>query len=314
MASSTMVCAGIDIGKARLDVALVPTNEALCLANGAEGHRELVAWLQRQGVARVGLEASGGYERDVLEALIDAGFEAVLLQPGQVRAYARYRLQHAKNDRIDAALIARVTAELETVRGPRDPRLTPLAEHLRLIEQIEADLACMKTRAEAYREPRLRRWIAQETSRLEKRLKLELALLQKALCRHQDLQRRLMLVESVEGIGRRTALTLVILMPELGSLDRAKIASLAGLAPFDRDSGKHSGLRRIHGGRHRVRKALFAAALAASFRWNKGLVALYKRLRGRGKPHKQALVACARKLLIFANTVLARDAEWVPAR
>lgn len=314
MAPSTTICAGIDIGKARLDVALVPTGEVLCVANDAGGHAELIGWLRQHKVVRAGLEASGGYERDVLEALAGAGFEAVLLQPRQVRAYARYRLQHAKNDRIDAALIARCTAELEMVRGPRDPRLPALAEHLRLIEQIENDLACMKTRAEAYRETRLRRWIAQETARLEKRLKLELALLAKEVSRHEDLQRRLLLTESIEGIGRRTALTLVILMPELGQLDRAKIASLAGLAPFDRDSGKYRGLRRIHGGRHRVRKALFAAALAASFRWNPSLVALYKRLRERGKPHKQALVACARKLLTFANAVLARNAEWVPAR
>jgi transposase len=264
-------------------------------------------------VTRVGLEASGGYEREVYDLLCERGFEVALLQPRQVRAFAVYRLRRAKNDRLDAALIAHCTAELDHVRQARDTRLTAMAEHLRLVEQIEADLACMKTRQEAYREARLKRWITQEIARLERRLKLELVLLAKNLARHEDLARRLDLVESVEGIGRRTALSLVILMPELGKLDRAQIASLAGLAPFDRDSGKHSGVRRIAGGRHRVRRALFAAALAASFRWNPSLVALYKRLREKGKPHKQALVACARKLLIFANTVAARETPWQKA-
>lgn len=313
MVHSTTKTAGIDIGKAQLDLALHPSGVSLRCANTPAGRRQAASWLAEQGVTRVGLEASGGYEREVYDLLCERGFEVALLQPRQVRAFAVYRLRRAKNDRLDAALIAHCTAELDHVRQARDTRLTAMAEHLRLVEQIEADLACMKTRQEAYREARLKRWITQEIARLERRLKLELVLLAKNLARHEDLARRLDLVESVEGIGRRTALSLVILMPELGKLDRAQIASLAGLAPFDRDSGKHSGVRRIAGGRHRVRRALFAAALAASFRWNPSLVALYKRLREKGKPHKQALVACARKLLIFANTVAARETPWQKA-
>lgn len=107
---------------------------------------------------------------------------------------------------------------------------------------------------------------------------------------------------------------MLILLPELGLADREQIASLAGLAPFDHDSGSFNGVRRIHGGRPRVRRAPYAAALPASFQWNLACKAMYQRLRERGKTHKQALVACARKLLIFANTILARGSEWVPAR
>jgi len=309
-----MICAGIDIGKASLDVALVPTGEAVHLANSLQGRRELTGWLRRRQVERVGLEASGGYERAVCEALRKAGIEVALLQPRQVRAFATYKLKRAKNDRIDALLIAEVTASLETVRSAPDPRLEAFAEHLRLIEQIEADLARMKTRREAYREKRLVRVIATEIARLERRLKAELALLSAAVAKHADLTRRLELIESIEGVGHRTGLTLLLLMPELGKADRGEIASLAGLAPYDRDSGSFAGIRRIKGGRPRVRRALYAAALPASFQWNQALKATYRRLRDRGKTHKQALVACARKLLIFVNTVLTRGSEWAPAR
>ena len=310
MAHDTMIAAGIDVGKARLDAQVHGCATRFGAANSKSGYGELIAWLTGQGVTRIGLEASGGYERSAAEALRKAGFEVVLLQPRQVRAFAVYRLKRAKNDAIDAGLIARVTAELDSVRAPRDLRLAALDEHLRLIEQIEADLARMKTRREAYLTPRLKRWIEREAARLQRRLAAELALLTKAILAHQDLAQRLQLIESVEGVGRRTAITLAILMPELGDISREAAASLAGLAPFDDDSGKHKGKRKIAGGRSRVRRALYAAALPASFRWNQSLVDLYRRLREKGRPHKQALVACARKLLIFVNTVLARGSEW----
>jgi transposase len=310
MGQSSIVVAGIDISKAHLDVALDGRSEELRVSNTAEGCRQLADWLAGHGVRRVGMEASGGYERLASEKLREAGFEVVLLQPRQVRAFAVYRLKRAKNDRIDARLIARCAAELDVVRPPRDPRLVEMDEHLRLIEQIEADLARMKTRSEAYRSARFRRCIALEIARLERRLKAELALLLKTVADHDDLMRRLKLIVSVEGVAQRTALTLLILMPELGRLSREEAASLAGLAPFDDESGKQRGQRHIAGGRFRVRRAIYAAAFAASFRWNPRLVDLYQRLRAKERTHKQALVACARKLLIFVNTVLARGSEW----
>jgi transposase len=128
---------------------------------------------------------------------------------------------------------------------------------------------------------------------------------------HPDLAQRLELLTSIPGIGEPTALALLIRMPELGQLTREQAAALAGLAPFDRDSGAHNGRRSIAGGRTRLRKSLYAAALPAAFRWNPHLVALYQRLTAAGKPHKLALVACARKLVIFANTVLTRGTPWI---
>lgn len=314
MTQYSMTVAGIDIGKTWLDIACHPSGTALRVKNTPADHCRLADWLKEQGVGRIGLEASGGYERGVAAALRAAGFELAVPQPRQVRAFALFRLKLAKNDQLDAALIAHCTAELDDVRPAPDPRLEPLAEHLRLIEQLEGDLARARTRAEAYHIPRLKRALVREADRLTRRVKAELLLLGKAIATQTDLAHRLALIESVQGIGRRTALSLLVLMPELGRLTRGEAASLAGLAPFDRDSGKYHGQRRIQGGRHRVRRALYAAALPASFRWNPALVDAYKRLRQNGKNHKQALTACARKLLIFANTVVARDAEWITAR
>ena len=136
MAHDSMVVAGIDTGKSWLDIACHPSGEALRVENDAAGHARAAAWLTTRRVTRVGLEASGGYERAVVAALRAAQFEVAVLQPRQVRAFALFRLKLAKNDRLDAALIARCTAELDGVRAAPDPRLEPLAEHLRLIEQL----------------------------------------------------------------------------------------------------------------------------------------------------------------------------------
>lgn len=309
MEQHNTVVAGIDTGKATLDIALHPAGATLQVSNDAAGHRRLAAWLRRHGVERVGIEASGGYERSVTERLRQAGFVMLLMQPRQVRCYAGYRLQRAKNDRIDAGLIAQCAAGME-VRAAPDPRLAALGEQLRLIEQIEEDRVRALTRLEAYRQPRLQRTLQREIDRLERRLKAEMALLLKQLAAHDDLMRKLALIESIQGIGRRTALALLLLMPELGALSREQAAALAGLAPFDCESGAYKGQRRIAGGRARVRRALFAAALPASFRWNPALQRLYANLIAKGKPHKKALIACARKLLIYANKVLARGTPW----
>jgi transposase len=137
--------------------------------------------------------------------------------------------------------------------------------------------------------------------------------LRAALRQEPDLAQRLVLVESIPGIGPRTATTLVLRMPELGQVTREQAAALAGLAPFDDDTGQHSGERHIAGGRAPVRKALFAASLAAAFHWNPTLIAFYRRLRDKGKAHTEVLIACARKLLVYANTVLTRGTPWVAA-
>jgi transposase len=311
MTQINTITAGIDTSKAKLDIAVHDRGECWQVANEPQGWRRLAVDLLKAGVARVGIEATGGYERGVVAHLRAVGFTVLVLQPIQVRAFARVHLRRAKNDALDAALIAACTATIEAPRIEPDARLADLAGHLTFVEQIEEDIARCKTRLEHVDDPRLRRLVIADIARLKARRAAELLRIEKELRKHRDLAHRLDLVLSVPGIGERTALAIIIRMPELGRVSREEAAALAGLAPFNDDSGTHNGPRHIAGGRGRLRRSLFAAALPAAFRWNKALVALYSRLMARGKAHNAALVACARKLLTYANTVVERGTPWV---
>jgi transposase len=310
MSKRSMICAGIDTGKRKLDVALDGRTERLRVDNTSDAHGSLSAWLRQRRVVRVGIEASGGYEQPVVAQLRRDGFVVVVFQPVQVRAYARFHLQRAKNDTIDAALIAVCTAATKTIHSPPDPRLAGFAEHLTLIEQLTEQRTCCKNRREPCRDARIRQFWDLEIARLKELLRCELALLQAAIRQHPDLAERLDLIASVAGVGVRTAIAILVRMPEIGQLSREQAAALAGLAPYDDDSAEHHGARHIEGGRERLRGSLFSAALAAAFHWNPQLIAFYKRLIAAGKPHKVALIACARKLLVYVNTVVARGTAW----
>jgi transposase len=192
-----------------------------------------------------------------------------------------------------------------------DSRYAPLADVLVFIEQIEEDLKRIKTRLEHVRIAEHRRFMLDDTKRLKLRRSKMLAKLETAVRSYDDIAERLDLVLSIDGLALRTALAIIVLMPELGKLSREQAAALAGVAPFDDTSGKRDGERHIWGGRARLRSSVYAAALPASFRWNSQLVALYRRLIAAGKHHKVALIACTRKLIIFANTVLARGTPWI---
>jgi transposase len=310
MAKTTITTAGIDTAKNKLDIAIHKQSLRWQVKNDLAGWQALAEALTKAGVDRVGIEATGAYERGVVAHLRRAGFTVLVLQPIQVKAYARFRLRRAKNDTIDAALIAACAAELDKPLVEPDDRLTQLSDILTFIEQTEEDIARSKVRLEHISDERLRRTVCEDIARLKARRAAELDNIAAALRSHDDLGLRLDLVLSVEGIGERTAIALVVRMPELGKVSREEIAALAGVAPFDNQSGKHKGKRQIAGGRDRIRRSLYAAALPAAFRWNPALNQLYKRLIARGKPHKLALIACARKLLIFANTVVKRALPW----
>jgi len=300
---------GVDVGKTFLDAA-IDGGTGLRRPNTPEGRAAIVAFFREHGVTRIGLEASGGYEIEIRSDLRGAGFDAILLQPAQVRAFAKVILQRAKTDRLDAALIARCVACLKSPERQEDQRLAPLAERLTYLEQIEEDVARLRTRRDRFRDPDVLARLNAEIKRLVAERKIALNELLALLRLHEDLAHRFDLIESIEGIGSRTALSLVIRMPELGSITREAAASLAGMAPVTRQSGRWIGQAHVEGGRKRVGRALFAAAQAACLRWNKSLVALYQRLRKAGKHHNVAIVACARKLIVYANTVLARGKPW----
>jgi transposase len=312
MSKHITTCAGIDTGKRKLDVAIEGSPDHLQVDNNPDGHKTLTAWLRRYRVKRIGIEASGGYEQEVVRHLRGESFIVIVFQPAQVRAYARFRLQRAKNDRIDAALIATCTATTNKIHAPPDPRLAPFAGQLTLIEQITETIARCKTFRETARDRHIRQFWSDEIARLKVRLRAELQALVAAIRQHPDLAHRLDLINSVEGVGMRTAVCILVRMPEIGRITRGEAAALAGLAPYDDDSCDQIGARHIEGGRERLRASLYCAALPASFRWNSQLKAIYRRLIAAGKSHKVALIACARKLLVYVNTVVERGTPWVP--
>lgn len=309
--AQSITTAGIDIAKEKLDLAITGLDRAWTFDNTEVGWKMLAAVLVENPVDRVGVEASGGYEQGVVRYLRRRCVKVLVLQPAQVKAFARVLLRRAKNDQLDAATIAACTAVVEPGAIEPDDRLAKLASNLTFVEQVEDDIVRIKNRLEHTHDKRLRQILLDDIVRLKARKKCEIKAIVGELRQHQDLDRRLELAMSVPGIGLRTAVTLIVRMPELGFITREQAAALAGLAPFDDDSGKRNGKRHIAGGREQVRSALYAAALPAAFRWNPQLVALYQRLTGVAKKdHKPALIACARKLLIFVNTVLTRQQPW----
>lgn len=301
---------GIDVGKRGLDAAVHGRSEQFQAANDAAGWEALAAWLKERDVVRVGLEATAGYERGVRASLEAAGLEVVVHQPLEVRLFARLKRLRAKTDRIDAALIAAATAQVDTVRAAQDPRLAELAERMTAYEQISGLIAQLKSSMEHVTLPDLAASLDEQIESLKglkTRLAREIFTRIKAF---EDLTARWRLLQSLPGVGPIVAASLVIRMPELGALKRGQPASLLGVAPFDRQSGQWRGQSFIGGGRSRPRCMLYLAALAAK-RWDPGFKAFADRLLAAGKPTKLAIVAVMRKLIEAANLVLARQQPWL---
>jgi transposase len=309
MTDTSMICAGIDVSKNRLDAALHPGGAHLSVAYDEAGLRRLDAFLAEHGVSRVGFEASGGYEWALLAHLRGGPFAAARLQPAQVRHFAKSRLRHAKNDRLDAARIAAFTASLDELPPLPEARFDVLNAELTYLEQLDDQIMALRTMAETTRLARLKHLHEQDIARLERRRTARMALMARTLQQDEALARRLCLLVSIKGVGLRTALALTIRLPELGRASREQIACLVGVAPFDDDSGVRHGRRHVRGGRARLRKSLFMAAFSAS-RWNADLKACYDGLRARGKHHLVATIAIARKLVILANAIVARGTPW----
>lgn len=301
---------GIDVGKHRLDVAVHGLEDEQQTANEVAGFSELIAWLRAREVGRVGLEATGGYERGVRAALEQAGFEVVVHQPIEVRRFAQLKRWRAKNDRLDARLIAAATAQVEAVRAAQDPRLTELAERLTAYEQITDQAAELKTFLESVTLADVEKSFRAQIAALERLKAKLLAVILRRLKAEADLLDRFRLLLSLPGVGPVVAATLVIRMPELGSMRRGQAASLIGVAPFDRDSGQWRGVRFICGGRARPRRMLFLAAWQAK-RCSPTLKAFADQLLARGKPAKLVIVAVMRKLIEAANLVLQRGQPWL---
>ncbi len=308
---STTDVAGLDIAKLKLDLAFARSDGHRLFENKPEGFGELISCLREHGVNRVGMEASGDYERDVREALEKAGFEVVVHQPQDVRAYARYRRIKVKSDKMDARVIAQATENWEGIVARRDPYLVELAEMVTYYEHISDLLAKSKTVAEHHRLAIVKKKSSalRATMRAEKQSILKLIL--KKIRARTDLLERFDLLKTMPGIGPVIAAILVVRMPELGTLEHGKAAALLGVAPFDHDSGTMKGKRFISGGRARPRTFTYLAALAAK-RTKSPFKDFAERLKKAGKPAKVVVVAVMRKLIEAANLVLKRKTEWVP--
>lgn len=300
--------AGIDVSKAWLDVAIWPTREATRVSRDAAGIAALIAWLTGHAVIRVGLEASGSYDREVTDGLQAAGFEVAQLNPLRVRRFAEAKGRLAKNDTADARTIAQFTAMMvEDVPPQRRRDLDALAEVLTYRRQLQGWSTDCTNQLEHLRDPAWRKKIQQKKAGFERELKQVDRKLADLIAKHDGWSALARRLRTVPGIGPVVSATLIALLPELGVLSRRAIASLVGLAPFDRDSGSHQGERHIWGGRQHVRDALYMAALSARTH-NPIIAAFAERLKG--KEPKVILTACMRKLLVILNAMLRDGTDW----
>lgn len=302
--------AGIDVGKRWLDAAIEGVSTQLRIGNDVQEIATLRDWLHEHKVTRVGLEASGPYDRLVRRELEAAGFEVVVHQPLEVRLFARLKRQRAKSDRLDARLIAAATAGIDRQAMVHDPRLVELAERLTVYERIAETIAELKNLLESVTLADLRHSVLEQIEQL-KRCKAELA--EHVLAQiqaHADLRDRLGLLLSLPGFGSIVAASMLVRMPELGHMQHGQPAALIGTAPYDRDTGQYVGQRCIAGGRSRPRRMLYIAALSAR-RCDPHFKAFADRLESVGKPKKVIIIAIMRKLIEAANLVLKRATPWV---
>ena len=310
---TTPLFVGIDVSKATLDVAVLPTGETWTSANAPEGIDTLVARIAALTPTLVVLEATGRYEAACAAALASAGVAVAVVNPRQVRDFAKATGRLAKTDAIDAGVLA-----LFADRVRPEPRPLPDAESeafaalLSRRRQLITMLVAEKNRAHVSA-PSVQKSVAKHVRWLETELadlddRLVSAIRESTVWRAKD-----DLLRAIPGVGRVLATTLLADLPELGRLSRREIAALVGVAPLNWDSGNFRGQRSVWGGRSTVRTALYMSALAAA-RSNPPVKALYERLVEKGKPKKVALVACMRKLLITCNAVVRDGAAWEPNR
>ena len=303
---------GIDVGKAKHDVNVVGEKRVREWANDPAGREQLSEWVVKQEPKLVVLEATGGYEAALVSELLERELDVAIVNPTRVRAFARAEGLLAKTDKIDARMIARFGAMMKPkAQARRDEAQVELNQwvtrrrqvvEMRVAEKNRLDTAPERIKADIERHIE---WLTTEIEALEKLINQ--AIIDNPVWR--EIARR---VDTVPGIGAITASTLVAELPELGHLNRQKIAALVGLAPFNHDSGKYRGKRRIFGGRTSVRCVLYMATLSA-IRHNPVIKAFYQRLLDKGKLKKVAITACMRKLLVILNTMIKNKQDWNPS-
>lgn len=301
---------GIDVSKAHLDVHLEPQGKQWRSTNDASGIAEIVQALSLVSVALVVLEATGGLEQAIAQAVAKAGIAVVVTNPRRVRDFAKAIGKLAKTDRIDAKVLALYgQAVRPEVRSLASEAARELQELVLRRQQVTEMVSAERNRRSSARSERTQTQIDRHLEWLKEELKQLDEQIQTQLEQSQQWQQQQALLQSVPGVGAVTSRTLIALLPELGQLSRQQIAALVGVAPINCDSGQMRGKRFTTGGRSSVRSVLFMAALVAS-RCNPAIAPFYQRLLGQGKPKKLALVACMRKLLVILNAMLKHNRPW----
>jgi len=307
--NNAVVYVGVDVAKAYLDVAWAERSRRF--ANGKSGWSALIKWIKQSALpAHLICEASGGYERGLLDAAEQNGLKLSLVQANRVRQYARAAGILAKTDKVDARVLCAFGRAMQP-----EPTL-PLSVQQKQLRELETQrrhlsrmLVAEQNRLAQLNDKELQRLTRCLLASLKKQMALIDARLAALIAQDQTLREKAQKLTAIAGVGRRTAVLLLAQMPELGTLNRAQTAALAGLAPFNRDSGTLRGKRTIFGGRRALRCGLYMAALVAA-RHNRILRDFYQRLRTNGKPHKVALTAVMRKLILALNQALKPTASF----
>lgn len=304
------IVVGIDVSMARLDVAVLPTGESFQLANTPKGVGKLIGKLRLRKVEVVAFEATGGYERDLLKALRKASLPAARINPARLRDFAKACGTLAKNDRLDALMIARFAKTLPPRLTELDPEVDALAELVTARRQLCDQLTTVTNQADHAQDGLVRRIAKGQIKRLQadiKRLDLEIA---RRVAESPGFAQKGALMRTAPGVGPVVSATLLALLPELGRISNRAVACLVGVAPFDHDSGKLKGQRCIAGGRRPVRDALYMAALGATRAKTSPFRTFYQTLLDKGKSKKVALVAVMRKLIVALNAMLRDNLAW----
>jgi transposase len=300
---------GIDVSKLWLDAHRHPDGECARFANDGTGWSTLLTWLSSVEVVRVGVEATAGFERGVVKALSDEGVVVRILDPRRVRLFAQARGRWAKNDRLDARTIAEFTALADTPSKLPDDKRDHIGELLTARQALLDVMTQLGNVGEHLRDRRTTGWFSRHAASLTRQVKVLERRIGEAIAAEPSFAHLAHLLRSAKGIGLLFAAAAIARLPELGQLDRRKIGSLVGVAPFDDDSAQSRGARHIQGGRTLLRNLLYMATLSA-IRHNKVIAAHYRQLRTRGKQPKVAIVACMRKLLTILNAMVATNQTW----
>jgi len=304
------ISVGIDVSKDKLDMAFDPAGESLVFSNDPDGHADIVEQLKPCSPERIIVEATGGYERRVVAALKAAGLPVVVMNPRQVREFARATGQLAKTDAIDASILARFGRVLRPeIRPIPDENAHIMQEKLGRRRQLIAMRTAEKNRLGQSRNAPVRQGIQSHLDFLDKQIEKIDKDLDKTIRDSPAYREKAELLKGVPGIGDQTTRDLLAHLPELGACSRQEIAALVGVAPINRDSGKMRGRRTISGGRACVRTALYMATISAC-RSNPLIRKHYQHLLDAGKAKKVAIIACMRKLLTIINAMIRDRKPW----